>query len=545
MDYPWLKFYEPGVPHQIDIPDWILPQLLDRSVQSPEKTAIIYFGKEISYFHLYNLVNRFTAGLQNCGIQKGDRVILALPNIPQLIIAYWAVLKIGAIAVLVNPLLSGSELEYQIHACGAKTAVFWDRNLKKYHPDTVKDLELIIAAGVETYMPFFMNMAFQIKKAFEEVKKQSRLPQKVLLFRELLSGHSPNVHAPLPLPDDPAVILFTGGVTGTPKPAVLSHRNLIANMLQAKSWITDFREGEVIVGALPLIHSYGMTACNHLAVGTKSTLLLYPRFQIKHIVDDMIKFNSGVFPGVPTMYAAILEEVKRRELESLPIRICISGGAPLPVSLQNNFEKITGAHLVEGFGLTEASPVTHCNPIRGINKKNSIGIPWPNTEARIVDRKTGTELETNKIGELQIRGPQVMQSYWQDAGGGSDVKDADGWLRTGDFAYKDTDGYFYIADRIKDVIFYGGESIYPSEIEKLLSRHPHIREAAVIGVVDDYYGQVIKALVVQDGTGTVSENEVIRYCSEHLAKFKVPRYVEFVEKLPKNYLGKVLKRQLS
>jgi len=394
-------------------------------------------------------------------------------------------------------------------------------------------------------MPFFLNVALQIKNKFQLEKKKNQPKINTVLFRELLDKgicdkieYKINTH-------DPAVMIYTGGVTGTPKAAMLSHNNLVANTIQARSWINDFTESrEIILTVLPLIHSYGMTACHHLAIHSRSTMILQPRFNVNKIISDIQKYKVTIFPGVPTMYTALVNKARQNNINLLSVRVCISGAAPLLLSLKKEFEKLTHGRLVEGYGLTEASPITHCNPIRGESKEFSIGLPWPNTEARIVDLETNKPLGPDKIGEIEVRGPQVMLGYWQQKEETDKVLSPDGWLKTGDIGKYDKNGYFYIVDRKKDIIFYGGENIYPGEVEKVLTEHPSVSEAAVVGIPDDYYGQNVKAYIVLKIDKQTTPDEIINFCKDRLAKYKTPKSIEFVEFLPKNFLGKVIKRNL-
>ncbi len=544
----WLKNYEAGVPGTLEIPEMPVFQMLERSMQKhPEKLALIYFGHKISYRHLYNLVTRFASGLKSLNVGKGDRVIIALPNIPQFIIAYWAVLQLGAINVLINPLLAERELEFQMRNCGAKVAILFDRIVPRIKKIIYElDLAHIIIAGIETYMPFFLNVALQIKKKFEMERDKTPFFVDTLLFRELLNKGIEEQPCKDLQSSDPAVMIYTGGITGSPKAVVLSHKNLVANTVQARAWITEYKDGEeIVMSVLPLIHSYGMTACHHLSIFSQSTMILHPRFRVDKILSDIQRYKITLFPGVPTMYSALVNAARQTRINLSSIRVCISGGAPLPQALKNEFEEITGGRLVEGYGLSEASPITHCNPVFGMNKNGSIGLPWPGTEARIVDIKTGEALGVGETGEIEVRGPQVMLGYWQQPQETELVLSPEGWLKTGDIARFDEEGYFYIADRKKEIIFFGGENIYPGEVERVLTEHPGVAEAAVIGIPDKYYGQCVKAFLVLKENHRVSSEEIIAFCRGKLARYKTPRIIEFVDFLPKNFLGKVIKRNLA
>ena len=375
-------------------------------------------------------------------------------------------------------------------------------------------------------------------------EEKIHLGPETIYFRKILKPH-PEFESAKIDPEDPAVILFTSAVTGAPKGAMLSHRNLVANTLQARSWMPGLKTGEeVFMAALPFIHSYGMTACHHLGVQSQSALVLEPRFDVKRIVNDIRRYGITIFPGVPTMYTAINNQYARRSVNLKSVRCCVSGGAPLALQTKMEFEQITGGQLVEGYGLTEASPITHCNPLGGVNKDGSIGIPWPNTEARIVDIKIGIPLPPMAIGELQVRGPQVMIGYWKNLEATQEAISEDGWLATGDIGYYDQDGYFFLVDRKKDIIFAGAYNIYPAEVEKVLLQHPAVADVAVIGIPDTYYGETVKAVVVCE-EGGVTAPELIEFCRGKLAKYKIPKEFEFVDHLPRNFLGKILRRVLK
>ena len=543
---PWLQHYDHGVPHDIAVPNVPISYFLDQAVQKNSDAVFIrYFGRKMSYGNFYQLMLRFAAGLESLGVSPGDRVALVLPNVPQFPIAYWAAHRIGAVVVLINPLLSERELIEQLKISGARIAIVLDRiSPRIFRSRQETDLRHVVIACIETYLPPFLRLAYEFKSRLEKNRERLRASDSALLFRDLYKDAEVR---PMSIdPNQPAVMIFTGGVTGTPKAAVLTHRNLVANVLQGKCWMPDLREGrEVILAVLPLIHSYGMTACHHFAVVMRATLILHPRFQVKQVIRDIRKYKVTIFPGVPTMYQALVDELGRRSIRLPSIRTCISGGSSLPLSLKKKFETLTGGKLVEGYGLSEASPITHCNPFHGENREGSIGLPWPGTEARVVDMEKRRPLGPNRYGELQVRGPQIMQCYWQQPDESEMVLSKDGWLSTGDIAYYDEAGYFYIVDRKKDVIFYGSYNIYPSEIEKVLLAHPQIKDVAVVGVKDEYYGEIVKAIIVLEKDAVVTFDEIVKFCQGKLAKFKIPREVEFTTQLPKNFLGKTLKRKLG
>lgn len=547
QDKPWLHHYDSGVPFELKIPDIPLYQFLQRAfAEAGSRPALRYYNRSFSYHHLYSLVTRFASGLQNLGIKPGERVAICLPNIPQFLIAYWAALYIGAAVVLVNPLLSEREMKHQLACSQARVLVLLDRlypRMARIRPQT--RVEHVVVACLETYMPPILNLALKFHKRIQKAEERIKRNRETLFFRQLL--HYPPLRAAVEVSTSAAaVLIFTGGVTGQPKAAVLSHRNVVSNALMARAWISDIKDGEeIIMAVLPFSHSYGMTACHHLAILSQSLLILEPRFDVKRVCRQLRKNRVTLFPGVPTMFAAIVNRYCKRNAHISTIRACISGGAPLPRPVKESFERITDGRLVEGYGLSEAAPITHCNPLRGRYQEGSIGLPWPNTEARVVDLRTRRTLEAGAIGELQVRGPQIMNGYLDEVVETRRVIDAQGWLSTGDLAYHDEDGYFFIVDRIKDILFSGGYNVYPSEIERVLAAHPAVQEAAVVAMPDHYYGEVVAAFIVlcQDKPSP-SEQDLITFCRSRLAKYKIPRRICVVDELPKNMLGKVLKREL-
>ena len=535
---PWLEFYDSGIPACLSTPEKTMIDVLDDTVErNGQRVFLIYFGRKMTYSRFRSLVSRCATGLKSLEISKGDRIALILPNIPQFLIAYWAILEIGAVVVAINPILSEREMLDQMNQADVKAAVVLDRIYSRLVSVGKKPVVPVVTASVEQYMPAYLSLAMSLERRRLQIQRTAAIH-----FERLLKYPAMELSTRC-IPGDPAVMIFTGGVTGEPKAAVLSHRNLVANTEQACAWISDLKN-EVILAVLPLIHSYGMTACHHVSVRSGAVLILEPRFSLKRIVNDIRKYKVTLFPGVPTMFSAIHNFAAKKTLNLSGIRACISGGAPLSGELKENFEKMTGGKLVEGYGLTEASPIVLCNPIHGLNKTGSVGLPWPGTLARIAHLKTGLPLAPYQKGELQIKGPQVMHGYWKKPEETRKIISADGWLSTGDIAYFDRDGYFYIVDRKKDLIFHGGSNIYPGEVEGVLMEHPHILEAAVIGIPDKHYGEVIKAFIVADPVQSITENDIIRFCEDKLAKYKIPGEIEFRTQLPKNFLGKVIHRKL-
>ncbi|RKY88589.1 long-chain fatty acid--CoA ligase [candidate division KSB1 bacterium] len=546
MEKPWLKHYEEGVPHTLEYPQKILSVLLQEVAEKHgEKPAIFFFGRILTFDQLNCLIDRFAAILHHLGIGKGDRVAIVLPNLPQYPIVHYAIMRLGAVIVPVNPLYVERELKYQLNDSGAKAAIVLNLvypRLKAIRAET--SLENIIVTSVKDYLPPLLKLLYRFKERKKGTVARVKKEPGVHFFMELMKQKLPSAPEVKVSVNDVAMFLYTGGTTGVSKGTVLTHENLVANAFQTRSWVSDIRDGEeVILSALPFFHSYGMTTCMHLSLVCHSKALLVPRFDTRQVLKLVQKHRVTIFPGVPTMYIAInnYPDVNKYDLSS--IRACISGGAALPVEVQRQFERLTGGRLVEGYGLSEASPVTHANPLYGLRKEGSIGVPFPSTEAKIVDLETCEDLPVGEIGELAVRGPQVMQKYWNRPEETQQTL-RDGWLLTGDVARMDEDGYFYIVDRKKELIITSGFNVYPREIEEVLFQHPKVAEAAVIGVPDAHRGEVIKAYVVVKEGKTATTEEIISFCQGKLARFKIPKIVEFRSELPKSMIGKVLRRVL-
>ncbi|HBF43910.1 MAG TPA: long-chain fatty acid--CoA ligase [Desulfobacteraceae bacterium] len=547
MEKPWLQHYEEAVPQTVKYPQETLSILLQEAVeQYAQESAISFFGRTLNYCRLNRLVDQFAAVLHRLGVGKGDRVAIILPNLPQYPIAHYAIMRLGAIIVPTNPLYVERELKYQLNDSGAKAVIVLNLlypRLKAIRAETgVKD---IIVTGVKDYLPPLLKLLYPIKEKKEGTAVKVKKEPGIHFFAELMKQKLPPAPGNTVSLSDTAMFLYTGGTTGISKGTVLTHENLVSNAYQTRTWMWDIRNGkEVILSVLPFFHAYGMTTCMHLALVSRSMALLVPRFDAKQVLGLIQKHRVTIFPGVPTIYIAINNhpDVKKYNLRS--IRACISGGAALPVEVQQKFEQITGGRLVEGYGLSEASPVTHANPIYGLRKEGSIGMPFPNTNAKIVDLETSQDLPVGQIGELAVSGPQVMGEYWNKEEETSRAL-RDGWVFTGDVAKMDKDGYFYIVDRKKDVIIASGFNVYPLEIEKVLFQHPNVLETAVIGIPDEYRGEVVKAYIVLKEGKTATTEEIIEFCKDKLAHFKIPKTVEFRQELPKSMIGKVLRRVLA
>lgn len=544
----WLRFYEKGVPSTIHYPDVPLPSFLKNSTtRFPNNPAIIYYGRRISYEELDKLTDAFACALLSLGVKKGDRVSLMLPNLPQMVIGFYGTLKAGAIIVQTNPLYVERELLLQLQDSGAETIVTLDIFYKKVKNIADKtSLKNIIVTGIQDFLPEPLKFLYLLKTLLKGERIGLERDTGSYNFQELISGHHGSVPQVEELfPEDTALFQYTGGTTGVPKGVMLSHKNLVSNTLQCRYWMTDLMEGkEVFLSVIPFFHVYGMTTCMNLSVLLASTMVLLPKFHVKKVLRAIKKYRPTIFPGIQAMYVAVNNYPRVHRYNISSIRVCISGAGPLMAEVQEKFEGLTGGKLVEGYGLSEASPVTHCNPIYGRRKKGSIGLPFPDTDAKVVDLDTGErELQPGEVGELIIRGPQIMKGYWNRP---EETKATlrDGWLYTGDMARRDEEGYFYIADRKKDMIKTLGENVYPREIEEVLYRHPKVKEAVVAGIPDEYKGEMIKAYVVLKEGEMATEAEIIEFCKKDLSKFKIPKVVEFRKELPKTIVGKVLRRML-
>ncbi|HEY8417385.1 MAG TPA: long-chain fatty acid--CoA ligase [Limnochordales bacterium] len=545
-DRPWTRYYPPGVPPSLTYPEESLVQPLLRSAQAhPDRPAMLFFGKPTTYGELLAQVRRAAAGLAALGVRKGDRVAIMLPNSPQCVISYYAVLWLGAVVVMVNPLYTPRELQTQLADSGARHIIVLDimyPKVAQVRADTA--VERIVVTALQEYLPFPLNWLFplQLRRQGQAV----RVPAEphITRWQDLLAHAPAGEPAPVSPKEDLAALQYTGGTTGTPKGAMLTHFNLYANCVQIAAWLSEFKEDSFrVLGALPFFHVYGLTTVLNYTIFGGGTMILVPRFETNQVLKLIQRYRPHVFPGAPTMYVAILNHPKARQVDMRSIAACISGAAPLPAEVQTKFEALTGGRLVEGYGLTEASPVTHANPIWGHRKVGSIGVPWPDTECRIVNPETGEDVPVGHDGELLVRGPQVMKGYWNKPEETA-MALRDGWLWTGDIARMDEDGYFYIVDRKKDMIIAGGFNIYPREVEEVLFMHPAVQEAAVVGVPDPYRGETVKAFVVLKAGAQATADELIAHCRQHLAAYKVPKLLEFRSELPKSLVGKVLRRVL-
>lgn len=525
----WHKHYESGVPTQLEYPKMTLSEILnDTTRKYKDNISMIYLDEKWTYQDLNDLVSQMANLLIESGVKPGDRVGIQLLNSPQFIISYYGILRAGAITVPINPQYRGDDLAYIIKNSGMQAIVTGVENIP-----TVAQVrnEALIVIATDIRVPFKENHEYEA-------------PTDVVILEDVLFKYStidPQVKITC---EDIANLQYTGGTTGVYKGAVLTHYNMVVNATQLRYWFRNVYEDGAgkFIGVLPMFHIYAMsTTVNHATI-TGSSILILSRFDINELIRLVEKYKPNLFMGVPAMYGALAMREGNYDLSS--IEACVSGSAPIPVVVHEKFEKITGGKLREGYGLSECSPVVAVTPINGQVKYGSTGVPVPDTEVKIVDPKTGLEItEPGVVGEITVKGPQVMQGYWEQPEETAMVL-KDGWLRTGDLASMDEEGYIFIADRLKDMIIMGGEKIYPREIEDLLYAHPAVKEVAAIGVPHPLRGEVPQAYVVLKETAATSEKELRQYCVEHLSKYKVPHKIQFVEELPRSTVGKVLRRLL-
>jgi long-chain acyl-CoA synthetase len=565
----WHQHYDPGIPTSIDYPSHPVDHFLKETAKKyPDKTALIFggiaplFGElhgTVSYRQLDALTDRFAAALQQAGLVKGDRVAIYMPNCPQVVIAYYGTLRAGGIVVPSNPLYVAREVKHQLNDSEATFAVVLSMlydNVKEIRAHT--SLKHVIVANIKEYFPGLLKTLFTVAR---EKKDGHRVDlsadANTSWFQDFLAPAGTKPQSVEITPADTAVLMYTGGTTGVPKGAELTHHSIVANAMQAATWMLGSGGGvegaEVMMTALPLTHSYSMTVSMNLSVFYGFTQIIIPNPRdFKHLLSAVNIHKPTLFPGVPTLYTAINNhpEVQAGKYDVKSIKVCLSGAAGLPVEVQEEFQRITGGKLVEGYGLSECSPVTHANPLSSGGRIGTIGLPMPDTDVKLMDPETEEkEVGPGEAGVLCIRGPQVMKGYWGMPDETADTlrQHADGkvWLHTGDVAEMSEDGYFRIVDRKKDMILAsGGFNVYPRDIEERLYEHPKILEAAAIGVPIGDANQRAKVFVVLKKGQTTTEEEIIGWCRAGLARYKVPKFVEFRDDLPKTMVGKILRRQL-
>ncbi|NJC96213.1 MAG: long-chain fatty acid--CoA ligase [Anaerolineae bacterium] len=554
---PWLAHYDKGVPNTIDIPNVPLFHFLEESARKyPDRACTIFKGAVISFREMNALSDSIAAALVDMGVKKGDRVGIFMPNTPQFVMTYFGILKAGGVVVATNPLYTPPEIEHQASDAGIEymfVMTNFYETIKKAQPKT--KIKKMIVTNLKETLPPLLRVLFTLareKKGGFRIEGGLRdgdiwLPDLLVKYKD----------APLPKvevgPDDTALFQYSGGTTGVSKGAVASHYNVVADTLMIKGWMVNLEEGkEITLMAIPLFHVYGMVAGMTFSLASGSSMVMVPNPRdIPDVLENIHKYKPSIFPGVPTLYNAINNrpEVKEGKVSLRSVKACISGSAPLMRETKETFEALSGGKVFEGFGLSEAPPATHCNPLLGENRTGSIGLPLPNVDAKIISLDDGeTILQTGEVGELIISGPMVMKGYHnmptETANTLRKLKDGRTWLFTGDIARMDEDGYFYIVDRKKELIKPGGYQVWPREVEEALTAYPKILEAGVAGIPDPYRGETVKAWIVLKPGETATADEIKAFCKERLAAYKVPTHYEFRDELPKTTVGKILRREL-
>ncbi|MFH0975933.1 MAG: long-chain fatty acid--CoA ligase [Spirochaetota bacterium] len=547
QDKPWLKFYEKGVATEIKYEKLTLPEFLERSAAKyPDREALNFEGYTVTYKELNEMVNRFATCLTDFGIKKGDRVAILLPNMIQCVVSYFATLRLGAIAVMNNPLYSDRELLHQFNDSGSVILITIDLlGNRMIDLKSKSKIKKIIIASIGDYLPFPKSLLFPLVAKRQKFAADVKPAPDVYKWKGIITKYPPNppsLHIDL---NSIAMYQYTGGTTGVTKAAMLTHKNMSRQVQQIGEWFKTFVPNhEIMLGALPFFHVFGLTTSMNFAIYAGWGNILVPKPQPNALLKAIRKYKPTFVPLVPTMYIGILEHPAIDKTDITSIEGCFSGSAPLPVEVIKDFEGRTGGIIVEGFGLTEASPVTHVNPFRGKRKIGSIGLPLPDTECKIVDLDKGIkEMPVGEAGELVVKGPQVMKSYsrMQEE---TKIAIRNGWLYTGDIAKMDEEGYFYIVDRKKDMIISGGFNIYPRDVEEVLYENPKVLEACAIGIPHPKRGEQVKVFIVLKVGQAATQEEMIAFCKPKLAYYKLPAVVEFRKDLPKTNVGKILRKEL-
>lgn len=544
---PWLAHYETGVPETIDYEEILMAEYLTKSARKyPDTMALLFQGYKVSFQELEEMVNCFAACLTSFGIKKGDSVAILLPNLIPCVVSYYAILRVGAIAVMNNPLYADRELEHQFNDSSSKILITLDllgNRMIDLRPKT--GIKQIIYTSIGDYLPFPKNLLFPLVAKKKGLAANVKSAENIFKWKTLLKQSLPKPPTVDISFDDVAMYQYTGGTTGVSKGVMLTHGNLSKQVQHTRVWFPTFGDDEVMLGALPFFHVFGLSTVMNLSVYSSWGNILVPKPQPEVLLETISKFRPTFAPLVPTMYIGMLNHPDIEKCDLTSINGCFSGSAPLPVEVIKDFEAKTGAVIVEGFGLTESTPVTHINPFAGGKRiVGSIGLPVPDTLCRIVDLDDGeTDLPVGETGELLIKGPQIMKGYLNNPEETAQTL-TDGWLHTGDIAKMDDQGYFYIVDRKKDMIISSGYNVYPRDIEEVFFEHSKVVEATAIGIPHPKRGEAVKVFVVLKEGETATPEELIEYCKDKLATYKLPTEIEFREELPKTNVGKVLKKEL-
>ena len=548
QDKPWLSSYGEGIPFHVDYEKIFLTDFLDRSVKRfPGNNALNFQGFKLTYRETDRMVKSMAAWLKSLGVVKGDRVAILLPNVIPCMVGYYAIMRLGAICVMNNPLYTDRELLHQFNDSGARVLITLDllanRMIALRDKTSIKE---IVYTSIGDYLPFPKNLLFPLVGKKKKLAADVPPTPDVFKWKQVVSENAPTEFCEPQELDDVAMLQYTGGTTGVSKGVMLTHRNLSFQIQQAKAWFVEFIEGdESCIAALPWFHIFGLTCALNYPVAMGWEMVLVPKPQGPQLLETIRKFRPTFAPLVPTMYISMLNDPAIDKTDLTSIKGCFSGSAPLPVEITKEFERRSGSVIVEGFGMTESSPVTHMNPFSGGQRKvGSVGVPASDTDARIVDLADGvTDMPVGENGELLVRGPQIMKGYYNRPEATAETL-IDGWLHTGDIAKMDEEGYFFIVDRKKDMILSGGYNVYPRDIDEVLYEHPKVQEACAVGIPHLHRGEAVKAFVVLKAGETATAQEMIDFCSDKLAKYKWPVDVEFRSELPKSTVGKILRKDL-
>ncbi len=549
---PWLSSYASGVPDDIDVPTRSLSDMIESSIAKHSRlTALEFFGASVSYRRLGEQIARAAEGLRRLGVRKGDRVALVLPNCPQHVVAFYAVLRLGAIVVEHNPLYTAKELRHQFEDHGARFAIVWDKvadTVASFPPDL--KLQRAVSVDITRALPFSKRAALRLPlpktRRARAALTSTPKTRSIMRWSRLLDNRRLSRRHHRPGASDVALLQYTSGTTGSPKGAILTHANLLANAAQGRAWLPGLREGEeTFYGVLPLFHSYGMTLCLTFAMSIGARLVLFPKFDVGLVRDAARRSPPTFLPAVPPIYDQLADAASKNRIDLSTVRFAISGAMSLPVETVARWEKASGGLLVEGYGMTETSPVAIGNPAGPTRRPGTVGVPFPSTEIRVVDPDDpSVERRPGEPGELLVRGPQVFQGYWGRPAETAASLLHDGWLRTGDIASVSDDGFVTIVDRLKELIITGGFNVSPSEVEDALVSHPDVMAAAVVSMPRPDGSETVAAAVVLR-SGAELETKALRdYCRTRLAAYKVPRRIEIMDELPRSLVGKVLRREV-
>lgn len=554
---PWFKSYPEDVPRTLEpYPEMtVFGMLADSARRHPDKPALAWLGRHMTYKWLRDETVRFSTVLASLGVKKGDRVAFILPNSPQYVIAYYATTRLGAIAVGNNALYTQREMEHQLRDCGAKVVIVLDRVYRDFaEVFQTLGIEQVVATKLNTYMRFPLKLLAPIKFKKDTKKENKPWPfvpkdAPVKWWHKLMkAAGEPPPQPPIDVVNDTGGFIYTGGTTGPSKGAMLSHRNIVANSMQSAAWFSDLKDGEdAIMCVLPFFHSYGMTVCMNLGIYRAAKLVLVPRFELHMVLKEMQKERPTIFPGVPRLYQTINDAPETQKFDISSVKACVSGAAPLPHAVAERFHEITGGRVVEGYGITEGGPCVAANPIYGRVKVGCIGLPLTDVDVKVVDlANPEREVDEGESGEFCVKGPNVMLGYWNHPEETA-LAIRNGWFHTGDVAAMDEDGYFRIVDRIKEMILVSGFNVYPTEVEQVLYRHPKISKVCVVGVPSEETGEAVKAFVVLKPGEQATPEEIIKWSrdpEQGLTGYRAPKMVEFRESLPETLVGKVLRRVL-